>query len=590
MLSNDQNYKELGGVILKVLSGSASKDELAQLRSTLEHDPYAMQYYCEYVSLYSSLRQPGNVSFEAPKQEVRVDESTLGYVWDELAEAEQMAETVPTRRRRWFRLPKRKRKEKAAPEIRSVGKYKKLQRKFSKAAIYTAVTSAAAMLLVMAHVIIREQQGPIVATVTEAMHSKWSGEQSDHQVGDNLRTLRKTLLEGFARLEFKSGADVIIQGPAEIEPETENQLMLYSGSLFSYVPDEATGFVVRTPNATVIDYGTEFGVTSHPSGLTEVHVFEGEVEIRAGDDPVLHGSTQKLYAGQAGIVDANGVVKRIELADGGKRFAKAIPNDSFAVSGSRFDLADVVAGGNGFGSGEIGVGIDPVSGEFVSEFKGSTNRTTSGEYKQIPENPYVDGLFVPDGGEGPQQITSEHSCDKLPDTTGWYWSEVTTDPEIAIGYTAESKRYPVKLNGVEYGGAQKPAIVMHANLGITFDLENIRMLLPGQELSAFRAKCGISEPDWGGGNAGFRVMVDGEERFALDDVKTADGAHEIDIPLESGAKYLTLITVDGGEENGNGKDWTVFAEPYLELKATGIENNPAAKKGWKSRFSGLFSE
>src|SRR5205085_2640733 len=44
---------------------------------------------------------------------------------------------------------------------------------------------------------------------------------------------------------------------------------------------EARGFAVRTASATVVDFGTEFGVEAAADRSTRVEVFRGEVEAKA---------------------------------------------------------------------------------------------------------------------------------------------------------------------------------------------------------------------------------------------------------------------------------------------------------------------
>jgi hypothetical protein len=105
---------------------------------------------------------------------------------------------------------------------------------------------------------------------------------------------------------MNDGATILVHAPAEIEIETASQVFLHRGRLSSYVPENALGFTVRTPGATIVDYGTEFGVMVNEKGITEAHVFTGRVDLRTGSNPRVFERAQRLIAGQAGVVDLEG--------------------------------------------------------------------------------------------------------------------------------------------------------------------------------------------------------------------------------------------------------------------------------------------
>jgi hypothetical protein len=77
---------------------------------------------------------------------------------------------------------------------------------------------------------------------------------------------------------FATGADVRIEGPAEIELVTAKRCVLNSGRLVASVPPSATGFVVDTPSAQLTDIGTEFGVVVRDDLTSDVQVFQGIVD------------------------------------------------------------------------------------------------------------------------------------------------------------------------------------------------------------------------------------------------------------------------------------------------------------------------
>ncbi|MEK6237620.1 MAG: FecR family protein, partial [Planctomycetales bacterium] len=78
---------------------------------------------------------------------------------------------------------------------------------------------------------------------------------------------------------FNSGARVVLQGPAAIIVQSDMAAELQYGRLTARVPPPAQGFTVYAAAVQVIDLGTEFGLRLRASGVLDVHVFNGVVEV-----------------------------------------------------------------------------------------------------------------------------------------------------------------------------------------------------------------------------------------------------------------------------------------------------------------------
>lgn len=73
---------------------------------------------------------------------------------------------------------------------------------------------------------------------------------------------------------------MILQGPVTYQVNSVNSGYLPVGKLTGKIAtSNAKGFTVRTPTATVIDVGTEFGVEVGETGETTSHVFRGAVNL-----------------------------------------------------------------------------------------------------------------------------------------------------------------------------------------------------------------------------------------------------------------------------------------------------------------------
>ncbi|MEM9588236.1 MAG: LamG-like jellyroll fold domain-containing protein [Planctomycetota bacterium] len=136
-----------------------------------------------------------------------------------------------------------------------------------------------------------------VALVTRLVDVQWGDGQAAMDVGDALTPGPFRLQQGFAQIEFFCGATVVVEGPAELDLKTPLLAKVRRGRLRAQVPPAARGFSLEAEQLTVVDLGTEFGL-SVSSGQANVEVFDGEVELQPKDsEPRL------LTAGQAVIHD-----------------------------------------------------------------------------------------------------------------------------------------------------------------------------------------------------------------------------------------------------------------------------------------------
>ena len=124
---------------------------------------------------------------------------------------------------------------------------------------------------------LQEGSTQAIATIEYTSHAKWRSEERG--LGDRLGQGKLYLEIGLARLDFRNGATVTLQGPAEFEILSADQTILTSGILTASIPESAVGFEVLTPAMDVVDLGTAFGVSVGGDGETDVCVFEGEVEV-----------------------------------------------------------------------------------------------------------------------------------------------------------------------------------------------------------------------------------------------------------------------------------------------------------------------
>lgn len=172
----------------------------------------------------------------------------------------------------------------------------------------------------------RGQTPPRFATVAQLNEASWSSEQL-FGVGDAVGATPMSLADGIVRLEFNSGVEVTIQGPAEFEILSNHRMWLASGLLTATAPNGVTGFSVDTPTAEVVDLGTSFGVDLR-NGASQISVFDGEVEVTTTDA----SAKQLLTEGDSVRVGVDREIKTIDFDP--KPFEKVWPVSSGIVGSS----------------------------------------------------------------------------------------------------------------------------------------------------------------------------------------------------------------------------------------------------------------
>jgi hypothetical protein len=133
-----------------------------------------------------------------------------------------------------------------------------------------------------------------------------------------LRGQRLVLESGLMALQFASGAEVILEGPAEMWVQSAWNAQLRRGRAVARVPERGRGFSIEGPGGRLVDLGTEFGVAVGNEGSMEVHVLEGVVEAH----PKSHPGKVRLLQNEALRLEAH-TASRLPADRGG--FITALP-------------------------------------------------------------------------------------------------------------------------------------------------------------------------------------------------------------------------------------------------------------------------
>ena len=144
---------------------------------------------------------------------------------------------------------------------------------------------------------------PHVAVIT----SLTGDEHGALAVGKALSAGELSIKSGRMGLSFAGGAQLIVEGPAQLSLLSPSRARLTGGKAAAHVPEGARGFTIETPGVELVDLGTEFGVSVSESGISDVHVFHGEVEARVAGDESHPGSLVALNTAEGRRFASDGV-------------------------------------------------------------------------------------------------------------------------------------------------------------------------------------------------------------------------------------------------------------------------------------------
>ncbi len=144
----------------------------------------------------------------------------------------------------------------------------------------------------------------VVAVVTRTIHPRWADGAEAVRPGQSLARRWVKLDAGVVQFEFRNGACVTLQGPAQFRLDSTSECFIRSGKLTVLVPPAAANFTVHSPFSKVIDLGTEFGLVVDESGELDVHVLDGQVEVALEGDEDGAVVREKLSEQQAATVRA----------------------------------------------------------------------------------------------------------------------------------------------------------------------------------------------------------------------------------------------------------------------------------------------
>jgi hypothetical protein len=560
-VNNLKDNHELCLLVLKSLEQGISEEQTAYLERRIASDPEALDYYCMCIRLYVQLKNPGHRQFARQTIE---DEHLLDInLWNQLSEYEKTAPIVE--------------KEPPAPAA-VTAEVPTRPKSRHHIPLYTAILSMAALILMVVFVRVAPPPASEVATLTDSVDAKWRGANTSFKHGTRLSTRREPLVldKGFAEILFDNQARIVIEAPAQFEIATQDQVNLMYGRVYASVPKEALGFTIYTQNSKIIDLGTEFGVDTAMDGTVELHVIKGQTMLIAGGraEKTMHTVAKGKAWRISGITAAVS-----EIPCNTNYFVRRIDSDNNEIWKGQevVSLGDLVMGGSGFGtSSDAYANFDPITGK-KSDFPYGDYHSATNTYQKITDCPFIDGIFVPNGRN--QVVSSEGDVfADCPETTGIFHNELSFNKDSR--YFPDIQERYMKTRRLDFAFL---ALFMHSNLGVTIDLNAIRKHLAGRELYRFRTTAGtaysisygkiMGVEDGAPASAEFDVWitVDGRLRAKAGKVRW-DSLIDLDVPLTSKDRFLSILVTDGGTIrvdgfNANHYDLCLLGDSRFEVES-----------------------
>lgn len=278
-------------------------------------------------------------------------------------------------------------------------------------------------------------------------------------------------------------------------------------------------------------------------------------------DPITQREYYALKAVFAGVNRGDRIVD-IERKRLQQELAK-VEADLSGLLQKGLDLADIVGGGNGLGTGSLKAGFDVITGSFGTSAQGFLKTDAPNVLRPpILQNgafpmPFIKGVFLPKGAKEPKeaaalQLAPDVVITDFPVTSGQSWDrirngKVNAQPEARVGNT-------------DYLTTGHSVLGLSSNSGITFDLNAIRCVNHWGALRLTTAiGFGSRELDFSS-LADFSLYLDSERKVYQQRMTKTESLFLV-VEIPDSVRFLTFVATDGGD--GIGMDQLFLGDARL---------------------------
>lgn len=292
----DGDRKDPEEIISAFLDGLLTEEESQEFLKRLESDEASRELYLEMMNLDSMLQWEQGQTEPLP---------------EEFCTPEIITQTEP------------------AQDLKVASTRKQLAFTRYALAATLAVCVCLAMLLLMesqpAQAIARidSSDGVPAAMIIEEHDAVWERTEWTQDVSKPLVPGWLKLKSGRALIDFLGGTTIALEGPAELGLNSDSRAYLKSGRLAVVGTSRNHDFTLTTANLTILSQSANFGLAVNPDNESELHVFEGSVQVtrslsrpdedidqeQVPDQPIL------VEAGQAIVFNSQGREQNRLVAD-----------------------------------------------------------------------------------------------------------------------------------------------------------------------------------------------------------------------------------------------------------------------------------
>lgn len=292
----EREQKEPEEIISAFLDGLLTDEESQDFLKRLESDEATRELYLEMMNLDSLLQWEQGQTEPLP---------------EELCVPETISHTEP------------------ASDLKAASARKQLTATRYALAATLAVCLFLTLLLVMeshptqavAH--IDSSDGVPAAMVIEEHDAVWDRNEWTQDVRKPLVPGWLKLKSGRALIDFLGGTTIALEGPAELGLNSDSRAYLKSGRLAVVGTARNNDFTLTTANLTMVSKSANFGLAVNPDNETELHVFEGSVQVSQSlsrpDEDIAQeqvpGKPILVKAGEAIVFNSLGQEQNHLLAD-----------------------------------------------------------------------------------------------------------------------------------------------------------------------------------------------------------------------------------------------------------------------------------
>ncbi len=277
-------------LIHRYLLGDITEPEAKELDRLLASDVKLRREFVLAAATDAGLREVAfERSIDSVQNDIEVDEaarlSTRSPISDEVGYGRRGTASRLRRAADWFVTGGRGSRQAnaklggslALPHGDSAGKFQPVDRRTTSKWIVLACFAATTLFAVSFLPSLSKPTS--IATLASCENAAWESSLPTTP-GSMLLPGTLKLITGIATIRFDSGAEVMMEAPANIELISSMRGKLVNGAAVVSVPEPAIGFVLETPDGYVVDHGTQFAVNvTHDGKHSDFEVIEGEISV-----------------------------------------------------------------------------------------------------------------------------------------------------------------------------------------------------------------------------------------------------------------------------------------------------------------------